>query len=449
MSLKLRLHLAISLALAAMLCAAGVFLLGAAREDVRAEVQSTARLAMYFLDAELVRERPEAPPNALPRFGLDVLAHVRHVQIELFDAEGKQVESNHGAMPRAASAPAWFARLLAAAPSDTAVVRRPVVVNDRVVGELLVRPDPSFEVDEVWGDATRLAKLAALLFVLANALIYWLVGRALAPVEQISRAIGALERGRLDTRLPAIDQLELGRLGREFNRMMDTLEATVTQNRRLTQQLIRVQEEERRSLARELHDELGQNLSAIHADAVALLNAARAGRPASIESAQAIVAVVREILARVRGLLRRLHSETLDTLGLAEAVCELAGAWQARHPGVACEIDIDAGLDRLPAAVEVTAYRLVQESLTNVARHAAATRVRVALRIAAAGESLAIEIADDGRGIAGDPSPRGFGLAGMRERVDSLGGTFALATAAGSGTTLAATLPISRERLAA
>jgi len=93
---------------------------------------------------------------------------------------------------------------------------------------------------------------------------------------------------------------------------------------------------------------------------VALLNAARAGRPASIESAQAIVAVVREILARVRGLLRRLHSETLDTLGLAEAVCELAGAWQARHPGVACEIDIDAGLDRLPAAVEVTAYRLVQ-----------------------------------------------------------------------------------------
>jgi two-component system sensor histidine kinase UhpB len=267
-------------------------------------------------------------------------------------------------------------------------------------------------------------------------------------VEQISRAIGALERGRLDTRLPAIDQPELGRLGREFNRMMDTLEASVTQNRRLTQQLIRVQEEERRSLARELHDELGQNLSAIHADAMTLLRAARAGEAAPTESAQAIVAVVREIMAQLRGLLRRLHPETLDTLGLVEAVHELARAWRLRHPEVECDVEVDERLARLPAAVEVTAYRLVQEALTNVARHAGAGRVRIAVRETDEG-NLAVEIDDDGRGMAGDAPSAGLGLAGMRERVESLGGAFSLASVPSAGTTLVAILPLAREPAAA
>jgi two-component system sensor histidine kinase UhpB len=444
MSLKLRLNLAITLALAAMLLAAGLFLLRAAREDVHAEVQSTARLAMHFLEAEAAHAAAAHAPRAPPRFGLDALAYVRHVQIEVRDSEGRIVESNHAPVTRAAAAPAWFARLVGPSAAAAEPVRRPIVVDGRVAGELVVRPDPSFELDEVWDDAVRLAKLAVLLFVLTNALIYWLVSRALAPVEQISRAIGDLERGRLHTRLPAIDQPELGRLGREFNRMMETLQASVTQNRRLTQQLIRVQEEERRSLARELHDELGQNLSAIHADAMTLLHAARAGAPAPTESAQAIVSVVREILAQVRGLLRRLHPETLDTLGLVEAVRELVRAWQVRQAGLDCAVEIDESLGRLPAAVEVTAYRLVQEALTNVARHASAGRVRIALGLADDG-NLAVEIADDGRGIEDVVAPAGFGLAGMRERVESLGGSFALASAASAGTTLVAILPLARE----
>lgn len=448
MSLKLRLNLAITLALAAMLAAGGLFLLRAAREDVRVEVQSTARLAMHLLDAQIAQAGAAGAPGVLPRFGLDRLEYVRHVRIELHDAQGRRVESNHGDATREPAAPAWFARLVGPSASAAPPVRRAIVADGETVGELVVRPDPSFEVDEVWDDAVRLAKLAALLFVLANALIYFLVSRALAPVEQISRAIGDLERGRLDTRLPAIAQPELGRLGREFNRMADALQASVTQNRRLTQQLIRVQEEERRSLARELHDELGQNLSAIHADAMAMLHAARAGAPASGEGAEAIVNVVREIMTQVRGLLRRLHPATLDTLGLVEAVRELARAWQSRHPHVMCELELDDGLGRLPAAIEVTAYRLVQEALTNVARHARAGAVRIAVGVAADG-GLAVEIADDGRGFAGDPAPVGLGLAGMRERVESLGGAFSLATAASAGTRLLAVLPLAREPVVA
>jgi two-component system sensor histidine kinase UhpB len=420
-----------------------LFLLRAAREDVRAEVQSTARLAMHFLDAETEHAAAAGGAGALPRFGLDALAYVRHVQIELRDGDGRIVESNHGEVARAAAAPQWFARLVGPGVGAAEPVRRPIVVDGRVAGELVVRPDPSFEVDEVWDDAVRLAKLAALLFALTHAIIYWLVSRALAPVEQISRAIGDLERGRLDTRLPAIAEPELGRLGREFNRMMDTLEASVTQNRRLTQQLIRVQEEERRSLARELHDELGQNLSAIHADAMTLLRAARSGEPGPTESAQAIVAVVREILAQVRGLLRRLHPETLDTLGLVEAVHELVRAWRVRHPEVECMVEVDEALGRLPAAAEVTAYRLVQEALTNVARHASARRVRIAVTCPDEG-SLAVEIADDGRGMADRAPVAGLGLAGMRERVESLGGSFSLASSQ-AGTTLVAVLPLARE----
>jgi two-component system sensor histidine kinase UhpB len=232
---------------------------------------------------------------------------------------------------------------------------------------------------------------------------------------------------------------ELGQITAAFNRMMERLQASVTQNRQLAQQLIRVQEGERRSLARELHDELGQCLTGILADATAILNSAKAGKPAPRASAEAIVDVTRHIMDLVRSMLRRLHAETLETLGLEEALQELTKTWRQRNPETGCTLHIGGGLADIDEQIAITVYRIVQEALTNVARHAGARHVEVRVH---RGAALTVEVEDDGVGMKPQAPPSGFGLAGMRERVESLGGTLEFARRGVRGMTLCVELPL-------
>jgi two-component system sensor histidine kinase UhpB len=436
-SLKLRLNLVITLVLLVIFIAGSGFLVRAARTDVHAEIESTANLAMHFLDAEL--RRAAFTPGDRPGFDLASLGEVRHLSIELYDPSGRLLESNHPGGAPVPAAPLWFAKMVGAVSADAGDIRRGVFVEGREIAQLVVRPDPTFEVDEIWKDATSLMQLAVSIFIATNALIYWVVGRALAPVDKILAALREIETGNLATRLPPLALPELSRIGAAFNRMMDALQASVTRNRQLAQQLIRVQEEERRSLSRELHDELGQCLSAIHADGVTILNASKAGRPAPRESATALVEVTRHIMDLVRGMLQRLHPETLDSLGLEEALRELVESWRQRNPEVEWALDSAAPLSGLGDARNIAVYRVVQEALTNVARHARAQRVEIRVR---RNDALRVEVQDDGIGMDPDAPGQGFGIPGMRERVEALGGVLHLRSRPGRGVALTVELPL-------
>ncbi len=226
------------------------------------------------------------------------------------------------------------------------------------------------------------------------------------------------------------------------------LAEALTENRRLSQRYLQVQEEERRVLARELHDELGQSLNAIKVDAVNI-RAAAGDQPDVGRSAQAIIDVSSKVYDVVRSLLRQLRPVALDELGLASAVQYSVDEWQRRHKGVDCVLSIDGEFDGLNEDVNITAYRFVQECLTNVARHAKAQRVEVSLhrRIADAGpDQLEMSVDDNGKGV--DPAvPRtGLGLIGLRERVEALGGSFEISGAHGSGTRVSAAIPLTQLR---
>ncbi|HQR52842.1 MAG TPA: histidine kinase [Burkholderiales bacterium] len=437
MSLKLRLNLVITIVLAIIFLASSVFLVREARRDVQAEIESTANLALHFLDAELQRARLAG--DGPPLFHLAALGEVRHLTITLRDPNDRIVESNHPAARSATSAPRWFADLVAAMGPRITPIQRTVLVSGQSIGTLEVKPDPSFEVGEVWTYATGLMRLAGVIFVVTNVLIYWLVGRALAPVNKILSALNEIEHGNLATRMPPLDLPELARIAAAFNRMMDRLQSSVTQNRQLSQQLIRVQEEERRSLARELHDELGQCLTAILADGTAVLNSTRNNKPAPRESAEAVVAVTRHIMELVRGMLQRLHPETLDSLGLDDALQELVKGWRQRNPDVVCSLHIATPLDGLSDRLNITVYRVVQEALTNVARHARARHVEVCIRRSG---TLEVEVKDDGAGMDTSAPVHGFGLAGMRERVEALGGSVRVWTQQARGVALTIELPL-------
>lgn len=211
-------------------------------------------------------------------------------------------------------------------------------------------------------------------------------------------------------------------------------------NRELAQALIALQENERRALARELHDEFGQACTAVRVETAWLRRAAAGDRAGVLAAAQRADTAARELHGLVRDMLRRLRPADLDALGLVGALQALCEAW-AQRSGIACRFvheGDDAGLDD---AVNVTAYRIVQEALTNVLRHARATHVVVRL-VVRPGDALELVVHDDGRGMDVGAAGRGLGLLGATERAAAVGGRLEVTSLLGQGVRLGLRLPL-------
>jgi two-component system sensor histidine kinase UhpB len=193
-------------------------------------------------------------------------------------------------------------------------------------------------------------------------------------------------------------------------------------NSDLAQRLYSAQEDERRALARELHDEMGQTCTAIRTEA-AVLGMGKLDTTGVAQCAQRIALSAQALSQITRRMLQQLRPMVLDSMGLADALVAQCQQWQS-STGVFCDCQVDKLPDDLSDYLCVTIYRLVQEGLTNVARHANATRVEVKLLVSEAGE-LMLSIRDNGRGTPySDASQKGFGVLGMQERVASLRGEF-------------------------
>jgi signal transduction histidine kinase len=210
--------------------------------------------------------------------------------------------------------------------------------------------------------------------------------------------------------------------------------------RRSRERLVFVQEEERRRIRRDLHDGLGPMLTAVAFQADAARNLIERDPGAAAELLKELRTEVSSSISEIRRLVYGLRPPALDAVGLVEALRQHAGRFaEARQDGsLAVEIDAPPEVDDLPAAVEVAAYRIATEAITNAARHAHASRCRVRL---SAGESLEVEVVDDGSGWS-DDAQAGVGLASMRERAEELGGTLAVTTALGGGSRVLASIPL-------
>ena len=217
----------------------------------------------------------------------------------------------------------------------------------------------------------------------------------------------------------------------------------LARNRQLAQRLIALQENERRTLARELHDEFGQSCAALRAETAYLRHCAAAHGETLLASAQRADAAAQSLYLLVRDLLRRLRPADLDTLGLGGAVQALCESWQART-GIVCTFTDEAGLDALGDPLDITVYRVAQEALTNVARHACARWATVKLSLADNGD-ICLTVEDDGRGLPAGGVPTGadagFGLLGASERAAAVGGRLRIDGPPGAGVRLALRMP--------
>lgn len=445
-TLKFRLCLIITGLIAAVTLAGGAYIIRKASEDTRAEVISALNLADHFVDDEVTvaRERWLTHGYSSPVFHLQELADVRHVNVAFRDPQGRTLDSNVDHDNPNPVAPDWFTSLVRYTSTPMQSQVRVIAFEGKTIGHLVISPDPTYEVDEIWTTSKNLLGLLGLFFVLLNVLVWLAVSRAMRPIERILEALGEMGRGNLATRLPSFGTPEMSRISVGFNQMAEALENSIAENRRLTLQMVRVQEEERKSIARDLHDEIGQCMSAIHADAVVIRN--RGGVEVR-ESAEAIVAVTQRIKSMIRRMLQRLRAPVLEGLGLDAAVKELAAAFRQRNPQVACTLETCPQIEGLNGTVAVAIYRIVQECLTNVAVHAKAHHVCIEMKCDPTPASLRLIITDDGVGFFTVSPRRGYGLTGMRERVQVLGGRCDIDSNPGRGTRVCVEVPLPSDAL--
>jgi two-component system sensor histidine kinase UhpB len=280
------------------------------------------------------------------------------------------------------------------------------------------------------------------------------VGRALAPIQSLSEAMATIEAGGYDTRVKPGGPPELAAICAKLNHLAATLGDAVEDKRRLAERAVSVQDAERKEIARELHDEFGPYLFALRAHASSLMRAADTGEPnteAVRKHGSAILEQINAVQQFNRRVLERLRPIGLAELGLHEAIGALLRLWRETHPGVVVQTAISRSLGATGETAELTVYRIIQEALTNVFRHAGATRVEITVEPAssrqtgAATEAVAVRIRDNGAGLPSDHK-QGFGMIGMRERVLALGGTMAVASTR-HGVTVEAVVPCGREQV--
>lgn len=269
------------------------------------------------------------------------------------------------------------------------------------------------------------------------------IGRS---IDALVAAAGKAEDGTYG-RVELIEgPLEIATLTHAFNRMVDRREEAEERMRSderrlkaLSERLLTVQEEERTRISRELHDNLGQSLTALKMDVIGLLQAA--AQPPSVASIRdRILRTLDDTVTAVQQISSELRPSELDDLGLVAAMEAEALLFEERS-GIECELSV-VGEEPGDRDCVTTIYRIVQESLTNVARHSNATRVE--LRLRNAGDELHLQVRDDGRGITEEETadPRSLGLLGIRERAALVGGTVSFEGTSGGGTVVSVRIPM-------
>jgi two-component system sensor histidine kinase UhpB len=260
-----------------------------------------------------------------------------------------------------------------------------------------------------------------------------LLSRAFGPLDELRQTMHRVDPLAPGRRIDVAGaDAEVAELAAAFNEMLDRLE---TERRESARRTLSAQEEERRRVARELHDELGQVLTGVLLllDEASRAPGGQAG--AAIEEARE---AARDSIDKVRRIVRDLRPEALDDLGLATALAAMANAFE-RHSTISVARSVPATLPRLTPEQELVAYRVAQEALTNVARHAAASSA--SLTVDADDGYVRIAVRDDGQGFSEEPPDDG-GIRGMRERALLVRGTVTVRSVPGQGTGVVLVLPI-------
>ncbi len=447
MSLRVRLNLLITLLFISLFVCSSFYIIANARSTVHQEVQSTANLALQLIQAAIAMTPAEENKGAQLHFlqSLSKLDETRHLNIEIRNPHDVLIAGNNFNILENTVAPDWFVNLVEPPPTELKRwLYNPLIPPTGII----VRADPSDEIDENWQEVKSILILLLVFIVLANMLVYILVGYYLSPIDTILRGLSDIEKGQYKLELPRFRLPELDRISQRFNHMAKVLLKSRAENQLLTQRSLEIQEEERRHLSQELHDELGQTIAAIKAVAVAISND-RQSEPEQIDSnVKTIIQYSDHIYKVAKNMMHRLRPSILDEFGLIKALQNMIDDWNSRQDDIFCHFSFSNIPDDLSEPVKISLFRIIQESLTNVLKHSSANEVYISMKTIRKKDTEIIHllIKDDGVGLDVDNINPGLGLLGIRERVELLGGNIELSGSKNNGLTLEINIPLESER---
>jgi two-component system sensor histidine kinase UhpB len=422
---------------------AGSVVILRARMQTRVEMAASLRLAGLLVEDAIHLAGQEQPAEQFLGSLPSQLQSIRHVRFVVSDAAGSPIAAT--STSRAAAndaAPHWFTALVAPPVEKRDIA---VTVAGVRIGRVAIIGEPADEIAEVWDNAVAMAAVAVLLNVTMVGLLYILFGRVLGPLTVLGRGLSELERRAYSVRLLRPQGRELAAIAEHFNSLALALEALRAENVNLNRRLITAQDDERRRTARELHDEVGPCLFGLKANVSSIASAAQ-NLPEVAQQSVAkrvgdILAIIDHLQSINRSMLDRLRPMALGHVPLKEMLGRLINERAREHPEITFSLAAGGLLPGYGDSVDLTIYRCVQESVTNVIRHAAAKQVTVTLQHIENGRSLALSVIDNGCGMD-RPAPEGFGTLGMKERVEGLGGRFSVDSERGRGTEVQIMVPL-------
>lgn len=436
-----------------------ILLVSNARSAINKEVNASHALAHSLINESISSiSHSSNVENVLKSLKVK-FRQVRHIRIGVFDRSGNPVNtapvfffSQNGMIEEVETVPDWFYALLWTASPITKI---PINVGMETFGMVTLAVEPGDEIAEIWADIKILMKIAIFTFFSLLIAIHFALGQALKPIDNIISGLFALMKGNYRFRIDKIASPELSRIGEGFNKLANKLETISSEREKLSRRLITVQDQERRYIAQELHDEFGPCLFGIKSNASSLNTFFKGPNSSNSSTMKEKVGSILEIIKHMemcnRDLLNQLRPMALGEITLSELIEKLVATYQHRHNHINWNLQCETALPSFGETIDLTVYRFIQESLTNVVRHAEANNVRIELYLdeliplnpetTERFSSLNMIVIDDGKGF-GENSKVNHGISGLEERIEALGGTLSITRNTPTGVKLEARLQI-------
>ncbi len=434
MSLRYQITLRILFISLCILMLGGTVAIWQARNAVSNEVDSSINLALQLIKISAGANKSNETDWI---YRLSTLEQTRHLKIQLKKPSGSIINITRSpqTVEQQDTPPNWFINLVV---SDYPKAEYQITTFDNHSLTLIIQANPMDEMTEVWHESIAFFStiLALVLFTFLS--VHLVFNKTIQTIQRIVENLKGIEKGEYQNKLPDFSTEEYDSIAKAINQLNDVLNRTQQQNQALTQHSLEIQEEERQRLSQELHDEFGQSVTAIKVMAVT------AGHEKSDTKAitHSIVEICDHLMTVVRSMMKQLHPLILTELGLKATLEDLVNHWQTRSPSSFFSLQIDDAVDRLDKTIIIQVFRVIQESMTNIIRHANATHITINLNIDSESNTLELLINDNGQGCDLKSLSAGFGLQGMAERVKLLGGDFKLQSHPNKGMQIKAQIPI-------
>ena len=434
MSLRYQISVRILLISLCILFLGGSIGIWQARQSVSNEVDSSISLALQLIKIG-VGSKKNYQTNWM--FRLSRLEQTRHLNIQLKTSSGEIVNiSDHSQLDKDDETPPdWFINLVL---GEYPKIEYPIETLNGNPLILIIQANPMDEISEAWQESIAFFTSLIVLFFLTFLSVQLVFNKTIKSIHSIVEHLKCIEEGDYQKKLADFSTQEYDDIAKAINHMTDVLDKAEKQNRALTQHSLEIQEEERKHLSQELHDEFGQSLTAIKVMAVTAAHE----KADTQKITTSMIEICDHLMTVVRSMMKQLHPLILTELGLRATLEDLLHHWEVRNAPTVFILHYDDAVDQLEQTIVIQIFRVIQESLTNIIRHAQASQVNISLQIKPESDTLILLITDDGIGCDLEQVASGFGLLGMKERIKLLDGNFKIQSQVNKGLQIKAEIPL-------